>query len=222
MRVLLIDCYIDDAGSRRFFEPLIDAAVDVVRPPLHGMARGLDGVDAVVISGSRASANDEDAWVVDTTRWVRDAVDEGVPVLGVCFGHQLLARAMGGAVRRRDAAEVGFLPVQLDRDDPLLTALPDPTVPFVSHGDEVVPGGPFTLLGRSAACAVQALRVPGKRAWGTQFHLEYDTEEQERILRYRAETHPEIGLDVDAELRRQRDTTADGRALMARFLELAR
>lgn len=222
MKVLLIDCYIDDAGSRRFFEPLIDGAVEVVRPPLHGMGRGHDAVDAVVISGSRASANDEDAWVVDTTRWVRGAVDAGIPVLGVCFGHQVLARAMGGAVRKRPAAEVGFLPVTLDRSDPLLSALPDPLVPFVSHGDEVVPGGPFTLLGRSAACAVQAFRVPGARAWGTQFHLEYDTEEQARILHYRAETCPEIGLDVPAELRRQRDTTGEGRALMARFLELAR
>jgi GMP synthase (glutamine-hydrolysing) len=222
MKVLLIDCYIDDEGSRAFFAPLIDAALEVVRPPLQGMARGLDGVDAVVVSGSRASANDEDLWVGDTIRWLSAAVADDVPVLGVCFGHQLLAAAVGGTVLRRDAAEVGFLPVHVDRGDPLLEALPDPVVPFVSHGDEVVADGPFTVLGHSAACEVQALRVPGKRAWGTQFHLEYPPDEQERILRYRAETHPELGLDVEAELRRQRDTSPEGRALMARFLELAR
>lgn len=220
MRVLLIDCYIDDAGSRRFFEPLIDASLTVVRPPVVGGMKSVGSVDAVVISGSRASANDEDAWVRDTVGWVREAVGSDVPVLGVCFGHQVLAAAVGGQVRQRDRAEVGFLPVAL-ADDPLLSAVPSPLLPFVSHGDEVVPDGPFQVLGRSDACAVQALRVPGKRAWGTQFHLEYSLDEQERILRYRAETHPELGLDVDAELARQRDTTGDGRALMQRFLTLA-
>jgi GMP synthase-like glutamine amidotransferase len=92
-------------------------------------------------------------------------------------------------------AEVGYLPVELDADDALLGALGPRVVPFVSHADEVLPAPGIQVLGRSAACAVHALRLPGRPAWGVQFHLEYPREEQERVLTYRAARHPELGLD---------------------------
>ncbi len=221
MRVLLIDCYIDDAGSARFFAPIVANDLDVVRAPFAPLAHRAADVDAVVVSGSRASANDDEDWVHQSRDFLAEAVALDIPVLGVCFGHQLLAKAVGGTVRQRTAAEVGFLPVSLDTD-PLLTALGAEILPFVSHGDEVEPSPHLQVLGRSETCDVQAFRVPGKRAWGVQFHLEYDREEQERILRYRAETHPELGLDPDEEMARGVDTTAPGRSLFDRFLALAR
>jgi len=222
MRVLLIDCYIDDAGSARFFTPLIDAGVDVVRVPFEPLDRQVSEVDAVVVSGSKASANDDEAWVHRSRRFLADAVAADVPVLGVCFGHQLLATAVGGVVRQRARAEVGFLPVTLDADPLLSPSLGGALEPFVSHGDEVLPHPAYEVLGRSEACAVQALRVPGRRAWGVQFHLEYDREEQERILVYRAEIHPELGLDPAAQMASGSDTTGMGRQLFDRFLALAR
>jgi len=219
MRVLLIDCYIDDAGSARFFQPLIDAPVDVVRVPFEPLTQQVHDVDAVVVSGSKASANDDEPWVHRSRDFLARAVAADVPVLGVCFGHQLLATAVGGTVRQRARAEVGFLPVRLDAD-PLLASLGSELVPFVSHGDEVLPSASYEVLGRSEACEVQALRVPGKRAWGVQFHLEYDREEQERILVYRAETHPELGLDPARQMAIGADTAGPGRRLFDRFLEL--
>jgi len=221
MRVLLIDGYIDDPGSARFFEPLLAARVDVVRAPYVPLDRPLDEVDAVVVSGSRASANDDEPWVHRARDYLAAAVARDVPVLGVCFGHQLLAAAVGGTVRERATPEVGFFPVELG-PDPLLGALGSCVVPFITHGDEVAPSAGIEVLGRSEACEVQAFRVPGRRAWGIQFHLEYDRAEQERILRLRSELHPELRLDPVRELARGRDTTSDGRRLMDRFLALAR
>jgi len=219
MRVLLIDCYIDDVGSGPFFAPLIDRGLDIVRVPFEPLHVKPTDVDAVVVSGSRASANDDEPWVHRSRAFLAEAVERDVPILGVCFGHQLLATAVGGTVRTREHAEVGFLPVQLD-DDPLLASLGSSLVPFVSHGDEVLPSPHYQVLGRSEACEVQAFRVPGRRAWGVQFHLEYTREEQERILLYRAETHPELGLDPHGMMASGRDTTGDGRRLFDRFLDL--
>jgi GMP synthase (glutamine-hydrolysing) len=219
VRVLLIDCYIDDAGSGRFFQPIVRADLDVVRVPFEPLTLRPAEVDAVVVSGSRASANDDEPWVHRSRDFLAEAVASDVPILGVCFGHQLLAAAVGGSVRQRAHAEVGFLPVDL-APDPLLASIGPDLLPFVSHGDEVVASPHLQVLGRSEACDVQAFRVPGRRAWGVQFHLEYDREEQERILVYRAETDPGLGLDPAAEMARGHDTTAQGRRLFDRFLEL--
>jgi len=219
MRVLLIDCYIEGAGSARFFAPLIASPIEVVRVPFEPLTASIDAVDAIVVTGSKASANDDEPWIHRSRAFVAGAVQAGVPVLGVCFGHQLLATAVGAVVRERELAEVGFLPVELD-DDPLLRSLGDGLVPFVSHGDEVAPGPGLQVLGRSEACDVQAFRVAGKDAWGVQFHLEYDGPEQDRVLRYHAERQPQLGLDPDREMARAHDTIPAGRRLFDRFLEL--
>ncbi len=221
MRVLLIDCYIDDAGSGQFFAPIIANELHIVRAPFAPIDVEPADAAASVLSGSRASANDDAPWVHHSRDFLTEAVARDVPILGVCFGHQLLATAVGGTVRQRDHAEVGFLPVELD-DDPLLTSLGRTVVPFVSHGDEVVAGPQYQVLGRSDACAVQAFRVPDKRAWGVQFHLEYTREEQERILVYRAENDPAMGIDPHGMMATGSDTTGQGRRLFDRFLDLAR
>ncbi|ADG74614.1 glutamine amidotransferase class-I [Cellulomonas flavigena DSM 20109] len=103
------------------------------------------------------------------------AVDADVPVLGVCLGHQLLALALGARLHRRTAHEVGFAPVHLLADDPVLRGLGDVgTAPTVLHwhSDEVdLPDG-ATLLASTDATQVQAFRAGS--ALGLQFHPELD------------------------------------------------
>ncbi|MFS0705088.1 type 1 glutamine amidotransferase [Cellulomonas sp. 179-A 9B4 NHS] len=106
---------------------------------------------------------------------LRAAVDADVPVLGVCLGAQLLALALGAALHRRTAHEVGFAPVEVVADDPVVAALgavgARPTV-LHWHSDEVdLPDG-ATLLASSEVTRVQAFRAGS--AVGLQFHPELD------------------------------------------------
>ena len=108
------------------------------------------------------------------------AVDADVPVLGVCLGMQLLARALGAVVHAGHGTEIGFAPVEVVADDPVLRPLgPMPTV-LHWHSDAAdLPEG-ATLLARSALTPVQAFRAGS--ALGLQFHLELDAPDLEAWL----------------------------------------
>jgi GMP synthase (glutamine-hydrolysing) len=206
--VLLLDCDLQPDGAAAFFLPLLPADTAVVRPPREPLP-AVDGWRAVVVTGSRASANDPDPWVGDTAAWLAQAVAADVPVLGVCFGHQLLARALGATVFKRATPEVGFPTVHLDAP---LGPLPPRLTCFVSHEDEVAPHPALRVIAHTDAAPVHAYRHG--RSLGVQFHLEYPPSEQQRILRFRAERHPELALDIEAAV----DTRPLAAALFADFL----
>ncbi len=109
------------------------------------------------------------------TRLLAEAVAAGVPVLGVCLGMQLLGLALGAPLLRRASPEVGFGPVQVVADDPVLSALgPAGSAPTVLHwhSDCVeLPSG-ATLLAGTATTPVQAFRAGS--ALGIQFHVELE------------------------------------------------
>lgn len=194
--LLVLDAGIFNAGAPFLVPRLTERPVLVRRLIEEAIDLAPSAVAGVVISGSAASVFDESIpWMRPLIDWVGEATAKQVPTLGCCFGHQVLGAVAGAPVVLREVAEVGYLPVDLDPSDPLLGALGPRIVPFVSHADEVLPAPGIEVLGRSAACAVHALRLPGRPAWGVQFHLEYPREEQERVLTYRAAKHPELGLD---------------------------
>jgi GMP synthase (glutamine-hydrolysing) len=134
----------------------------------------LEGFDAVIMTGSPLSVIDAHA-----TPWMREAADyllaasERVPVLGVCFGHQLLAWKLGAPVRRNPRGrELGTVEVQLRVRDPLFAELPDVVQVQATHDDEVaaLPDG-AELLATNEHCAVQAF-AHGPRLRAVQFHPE--------------------------------------------------
>ena len=128
--------------------------------------------------GGPMGANDEQdhPWVREEIRLLRECVDAGLPVAGICLGGQMLARALGGRVERNETHEVGWFPIEVTeegRQDPLLGAAgSNPTV-YHWHGDtfHLPPGA--VLLARSKACPRQAYRI-GENAYGFQFHPEAD------------------------------------------------
>lgn len=185
-------------------------------------------VAAVIITGSHAMVTDKDAWSIYLARWLHEERPRAVPVLGICYGHQLLAAAWGGAVDyHQRGSEVGAVDITLTDagvDDPLLGCLPPRFIGYAAHAQTVTQLPPGArLLAYNAFEPHHAFVVDGN-VWGVQFHPEFtapvmqayiDAERDERVL-----------SEQDAAQRRETvrqqaaQTEAYGRRLLRRFLAL--
>lgn len=134
------------------------------------------GFDAIIMTGSPLSVTTPLSWMEDAADAMLNAAASGVPVLGVCFGHQLLAWRLGAQVRRNPRGlELGTVAVNVTPDgtgDPLFDGLPASPRVQATHFDEVVdvPGG-ATLLATNEHSRVQAFGS-GPVLRGVQFHPE--------------------------------------------------
>lgn len=139
-----------------------------------------DGYDALWVLGGPMDVWDEadHPWLVPEKRLIREAVvGRGLPFLGLCLGHQLLACALGGACGRAAVPEIGVMPVQLTdqgAESIFLDGLDDTIHCLQWHGAEIstLPDG-ATVLASSPACRVQAMSW-GRRALSLQFHVEVE------------------------------------------------
>jgi GMP synthase-like glutamine amidotransferase len=158
-----------DAAGLTFEERLISAG-----EPLPALGE----VAGILSLGGRESVTELDRYpyLQDEERLLREAVEAGVPVLGVCLGGQLLAHALGGSVRRAPAREIRWFAAErlpAADGDPLFGGLPE-AVSFVRWNEDAfeLPPDGVELLRRTGAGA-DAFRV-GDAAWGVQFHPELD------------------------------------------------
>ncbi len=182
---LLVVRHVPWEGPHRILDAFDGVPVELV-DALAG-DRPLPAVDAVrgaVFMGGPMSVNDTERHprLAEEVEWLRAAVDAELPLLGVCLGSQLLARALGATVAPGRAKEIGFAPVEIvDGDDPLLAPLAPTAEVLHWHGEvfDLPPGA--TALARSALTDVQAFRA-GPRAWGLLFHAEADGALVERWL----------------------------------------
>jgi GMP synthase (glutamine-hydrolysing) len=199
-------------------------------PATSGLPRPLGDYGAVMAFGGGMQADQEDRypWLRAAHDTLGEAVQRGVPTLGVCLGAQVLARAAGGAVGPASRAEWGWNPVELTGpgvDDRLFRGQPHRFEVFQwhSYSFELPPGA--VPLALNAVC-LQSFRI-GAAVWGVQWHPEVTAES---ILFWGREHPPAPGgvpvaVDVaalDAAVSaRIEATNADGGALCARFLEAA-
>lgn len=152
-----------------------------VRTRVHGPDGPLPdrhSADAWIITGARSSVLDEDGCVARLLAWVRDAVEEEIPLLGVCYGHQAVAAALEGRVERHPAGwELGTVEIELTaegRADPLFAGFPDRFRVQTTHEDQVVePPREAVLLAGNDHSPFQALAV-GPVCRTVQFHPEVD------------------------------------------------
>lgn len=179
--------------------------------------------DGVVVTGSWSMVTDREPWSEACGEYLREAVAQELPVLGVCYGHQLLAHALGGLVgynphgRNAGSIEVKLCPAAAS--DPLLGGFDSPLVVQVSHSQSVLqlPAG-AVLLGRTPRDPHAAFRV-GARAWGVQFHPEFSAEVSRRYIELRHPTILAEGLDPEALIANVKDSP-HGEQLLRRFREL--
>lgn len=178
--------------------------------------------------GMQADQDDRHPWLGVALEALREALDRGLPTLGVCLGGQMLARAAGGEVGPAPRAEWGWSEVELTGEaagDALFGDQPRKLQVFQWHSYSfgLPPGA--TPLATSPVC-LQGFRV-GECAWGLQWHPEVTAES---VLLWGREYPPDPGgtpvaVDLDAlqadVAQRIASTNADGRALCARFLAAA-
>lgn len=176
---------------------------------------GLTGLDGIIISGSPASANDPDAWVSRLMDTIRAAVNADIPVFGACFGHQAVARALGGKVARNDHGwSLGR--IETDNHSPAswMPLAPPRIALHGAHKEQVVvvPKGARILAG-IAGVPVGHLAL-GSRVFTTQYHPEFTRDFMAALLE-------ELALELDAPLidqaRASLTRDADG-PLMARWM----
>lgn len=134
---------------------------------------------AVIISGSERSIFENTPWLDNEFAFVRNVMDSGVPLLGVCFGFQLIFRALYGkdVLARRALPEVGWVPVKL-KPHGIFARAPSTIRPYNFHFDEAaeVPEG-WRVLASTGSCAVHGVSHDELPAVGLQFHPEVTVEE---------------------------------------------
>lgn len=167
-----------DVWFRRVLEPIgIDCRVFALTdaPPPDP-----DAVDGWIVTGARSSVVEDDARVEDLLAWIRTVVEYQKPLLGVCYGHQAIAAALGGRVEVHPGGwELGTVEVELTdegREDRLFLGFPDRFRVQATHEDYVVelPSGGLSLASNGHT-AIQALAA-GENCRGIQFHAEITSE----------------------------------------------
>lgn len=140
-------------------------------------APALDSLAGIVITGSHSMVSDAEPWSEALKPWLQAALASDIPMLGVCYGHQLMAAAFGGVSDYHPAGrESGTHTVRLTQagqQDPLFRQLPKRFVAHLTHAQSVMqaPHG-STVLAHNSHDAHQALRY-GPRQWSVQFHPEF-------------------------------------------------
>ena len=176
---------------------------------------------SVIVTGSPASVTEGLPWMERAAACLRQLVSADVPVLGICFGHQLLGHALGGRVSANPRGrEMGTVELTISHRDPVMG---EPGVLQVNstHVDSVVELPPGArVLGATALDPFAAVRF-GPSAWGVQFHPEVDAEVMRHYFAARRSALVTERFDVEALERGVRDAPG-GAAMIERFLQIAR
>jgi GMP synthase (glutamine-hydrolysing) len=231
MRVLAI-VHHNNAAAGVFAESALAAGHELVEwLPLEERPPALDGFGAAMVFGGAMNVDQEQAhpWLRSEKRLLRELIDRGTPLLGVCLGSQLVAEAAGAVVRAAARPEIGWYDVELTPEgsaDPLLGVLPERFESFQYHHYEWLPPPGGVTLARSAL-ALQAFRLGERPVWGLQFHPEVTEADLGSWLDDWRNDPGAVATGLDPEAIRAESAgkiaawNDAGRALSERFLELS-
>ncbi len=180
--------------------------------PRHDALPDAVSIAGAIVTGSHAMVTERRDWSEATAGWMATLVECQVPLLGICYGHQLLAHALGGEVGYHPAGmEIGTTSVRklaTAADDALLDSLPEEFPAHTVHKQSVLrlPQG-ATLLACNEFEAHHAFRV-GDTAWGVQFHPEFNAAAMRAYLHYLGDDVRAQGGDVETLLQQVAETPA--------------
>jgi len=173
-----------------------------------------------VMTGSHSMVSEKLEWSEKTAGWIRDAVNAGMPYFGICYGHQLLAHAMGGVADYNPLGlEIGTVKIKslpMMMNDPLFNEMPELFDAHVIHSQSALelPAGAVRLA-ENGHDANHAFRV-GDHAWGVQFHPEFSAEIMKCYLNKFDKQLAEKGVDYKVLVDEVRDTE-DATSLLMGF-----
>ena len=183
LRIAVLNAAHQNRNTTRNFRRELDASLsefDVT----DGETPNSFAFDGAVVTGSRSSVYWDEDWIQPTKAWVSDAIDRGMPFLGVCWGHQLLADVLGGTVEDMGAYEVGYSSIEQLGESRLFDGIDTEFTAFTSHSDEV-----STLPPGATPLATNEYSNHGfrkDRVFGVQFHPEYDTKTARELVHRKA------------------------------------
>ena len=201
------------------------SSVSVCDPTQGEALPDIDSVSGIIVTGSPAYVTDEADWNFVVADYCRSAIKHKKPVLGVCYGHQLLAWAFAGRVGFNPSGrEIGSTEVQLTQaaeTDRLFSGLPSRLVVQVSHLQSVLQlPAKAVLLASNKMDANHAFRL-GELTWGVQFHPEFTAEITEAYIVERADAIRQEGIDTDLLLAELRDSSISTELLL-RFVKIVK
>lgn len=170
--------------------------------------------DAFVITGSGASVTERLPWMLRLEAWIREAHAAKRPIFGICFGHQIVAKALGGEVEANPRGrEMGTTVLEVLESDPIFEGLPERFAVNMTHMDTVVrlPEGAVTLA-RTDLENTGAYRI-GDHIRCVQYHPELDGPAMREYVEARRERVEGEGLDADAMIAGVVDGDENGRVL---------
>lgn len=183
------------------------------------------GHAGVLVSGSGAMVTDRQAWSERTAEWLRGAAQDGHALFGICYGHQLIAHALGGKVDDNpQGREMGTVCLDLANgagDDPLFDGFPGQVPAQATHLQTVLQPPPGArVLAVSGRDNCQAFRW-GEATWGVQFHPEFSVGVMKSYIHARADALRKEGT-CPRELAQAVRPTPTARRVLRRFIHLAR
>jgi GMP synthase (glutamine-hydrolysing) len=186
-RIALLNAAQRASETSRNFRRELDAEVVEFHCPSGEIPTGF-GYDAFVVTGSWASVYWDRPWIGELKTWTAEAVRAGVPALGVCYGHQLLADVLGGRVESMGEYELGYRTVEQDGQNRLLAGLDETMTVFTSHSDHVVDPPPGATVFARNDYGIHGFRRGN--VFTVQFHPEYDMETARTITRDKRDQLP--------------------------------
>jgi GMP synthase (glutamine-hydrolysing) len=191
LRIALLNAAHDGDHTRRNFRREVDADLVEYDVTERDLPEGF-AFDGCIVTGSRASVYWDEPWITELKRYVGDAVESGLPFLGVCYGHQLLADVLGGRVEGMDEYEIGYRTVEQDGTNVLLDGVDREFTVFTTHSDRVADPPPGAEVFARNDYGIHGFRAG--RVFAVQFHPEYDMETAETVTLGKEDTLPDSTL----------------------------
>ena len=204
---------------------LSDIAISVVNVAENEVLPAVDKILGVIITGSHAMVTDREFWMQALEVWLREVFERNIPLLGICFGHQILAVAMGGySDYHPKGREIGTVSIQLTpegKQDKLLGFLPDEFLAHATHAQTIIklPANALRLAENSFENN-HAFRL-GDNAWGMQFHPEFTADIMRAYVAEQTASLVMAGHDV-AELSAAICNTDTANMLLKRFMAIVK